>query len=151
LLKDKLTDPTFTWDTKGVADGRYEVKVVASDALANPPADGKTSSRVSDVLEVDNTPPVIGDIKTTVTGQTLRIDLRVTDATSTVAALEYGVDSVDLWQSVLPVDKIFDSPDETVVVSVENLTPGAHQITLRATDAHGNVGYQTVTVTVPGK
>ena len=34
LLKDKLKEATFDWDTRSVADGRYEVKVVASDELA---------------------------------------------------------------------------------------------------------------------
>ena len=51
-----------------MADGRYEVKVVASDAAANPPGQGKTASRVSDPVVVDNTPPVIGDLKATEQG-----------------------------------------------------------------------------------
>ena len=55
LRLDKLSDATFNWDTRTVADGRYEVKVVASDALANPVGDGKIGSRISDVLVVDNT------------------------------------------------------------------------------------------------
>jgi hypothetical protein len=150
LLKDKLTDPTYNWDTKTVADGRYEVKVIASDAAANEVGDGKTASRVSDALVVDNTPPVIGDMKVSIVGRTARIDLRVTDRTSTVASMEYSLDSADVWQTVLPVDKIFDEPEETVDLSVDGLAPGAHQITLRATDAHGNVAYQTVSVTVSG-
>src|SRR5205085_1789254 len=32
LLKDKLTDTHFDWETRSVADGRYEVKIVGSDA-----------------------------------------------------------------------------------------------------------------------
>jgi hypothetical protein len=151
LLKDKLTDPTFAWDTKSVADGRYAVKVSASDAAANPRGDGKVASRVSDVLVIDNTPPVIGDLKTTVQGKSVRIDLRVTDRTSAVASMDYSVDSNDGWQMVLPTDKIFDQPEESVAITVDDLTPGVHQITLRATDAHGNVAYQTVTVTVGDK
>ena len=35
LLKDKLKETTFEWDTRSVADGRYEVRVVASDARGN--------------------------------------------------------------------------------------------------------------------
>src|SRR6185312_11202214 len=50
LLKDKLTDAQFDWDTRTVADGRYQVKVVASDANANPPGQGRTASRVSDTF-----------------------------------------------------------------------------------------------------
>jgi len=149
LMKDKLTDETYSWDTKTVADGRYEVKVVASDGAANPVVDGKTSSRVSDAVVVDNTPPQIGDLKTVMTGRTAKLTLRVTDQTSTVASMEYAVDSGDVWQTVLPDDKIFDQPEESVSISIEGLSPGAHQITLRATDSRGNVAYQTVMVTVP--
>jgi hypothetical protein len=148
LLKDKLTDSSFTWDTRSVADGRYQVKVIASDALANPPGDGKTAGRVSDVLVVDNTPPAIGDIVTTITGHTVSIQLRVTVGVGTVAAMDYSVDSNDTWQTVLPVDGIFDQPEEQVAISVADLSPGEHQISLRATDDHGNMAYQTVTVSV---
>jgi hypothetical protein len=151
MLKDKLADSTYTWDTKTVADGRYQVEVVASDAAANPPGDAKTASRVSDVLVVDNTAPVIGDLTSVVTGKSVKIDLRVTDGVGTIASMDYSVDSGDIWQAVLPVDKIFDEPEERVSLSVDGLAPGEHQITLRATDDHGNVGLQTVTVTIGEK
>ncbi|HUB26379.1 MAG TPA: hypothetical protein VL992_13205 [Tepidisphaeraceae bacterium] len=148
LLKDKLTDVTYNWDTRSVADGRYEVKVVASDALANEVGQGKIGSRISDVLVVVNTAPTIGDLKLTVNGTTASISLRVAAPASTVASMEYSLDSNEDWQTVLPVDYIFDKPDETVNFSVGDLSPGAHQITLRATDARGNIGYQTVTVNI---
>src|SRR5207302_2649819 len=31
LLKDKLSEATYDWDTRSVSDGRYEIKVIASD------------------------------------------------------------------------------------------------------------------------
>jgi hypothetical protein len=148
LLKDKLTDTQFEWDTRTVADGRYEVKVIASDANANPPGMGKTSSRVSDPLIVDNTPPVIGDLKWSDKGSSVQLDFKIVDQTSTVAACDYSVDSNRDWQMTLPVDKMFDSPEETMSFSVPGLKPGQHQITLRATDAKGNQSFQTVFVTV---
>jgi hypothetical protein len=148
LLKDNLTDSTYTWDTHGVADGRYEVKVVASDELANPVGQGKTTSRMSDPLVVDNTPPVIGDLQTSVNGNSAEIKLRATVQNGTIASMEYSVDSNDNWQTVLPVDNIFDRPEESVDLAVSHLTAGVHQITLRATDSSGNVAYQTVNVTV---
>ncbi len=58
LLKDKLKESSYEWDTRTVADGQYQVKVVASDAMSNPPGDAKTASRVSDYFIVDNTPPL---------------------------------------------------------------------------------------------
>ncbi|HTW94930.1 MAG TPA: hypothetical protein VMD30_09070 [Tepidisphaeraceae bacterium] len=148
LLKDNLTDTTYNWDTKTVADGRYEVKVVASDALANPPGEGKIGSRISDPLDVDNSPPVIGDLKTTVNGNRVTISVRVVDETSTVASLEYCVDSSDNWQFVLPDSKIWDWPDQKATMVIALNGPGAHQIALRATDSMGNQSIQNVIVNI---
>ena len=150
LLKDKLNEPQFDWDTRTVADGRYEVKVVASDANANPPGEGKTASRVSDPVLVDNTPPLIGDLKWAQKTDSVQFDFKIVDETSTVAACDYSVDSNRDWQMVLPVDNIFDSPEETVSFAVADLKPGQHQVTLRATDAKGNQAFQTVFVNVKG-
>ncbi len=148
LLKDKLKDATFDWDTRSVADGRYEIKVVASDELANPVGVGKTTSRVSDPLVVDNTPPFIGQLTSTVTGNSVRIKFDALDRVSTLAGFAYSVDSSEDWQTVLPVDKIADGPEESVDFSIANLKAGPHQIAVRATDALGNQAMQTVTVTV---
>jgi hypothetical protein len=150
LLKDKLTDATFDWDTRTVADGRYEVKVVASDANANPAGQGKSASRVSDAVIVDNTPPAIGDLKWTQKGEAAQVDFKIADETSTVAACDFSIDSNRDWQMVLPVDNIFDSPEETVSFTTPGLKPGQHQITLRATDAKGNQAFQTVFVSIKG-
>ena len=147
-LKDHLADPQFEWDTRTVADGRYEVKVTASDANANPAGEGKTASRVTDPILVDNTPPVFGQVRWNQKGTEIALDFTLTDETSTVAACDYSVDSGKDWQMALPVDKIFDSPEETMSFSIGGLKAGQHQITLRSTDAKGNQSFQTVFVTV---
>ncbi|HMB95186.1 MAG TPA: hypothetical protein VKK61_04030 [Tepidisphaeraceae bacterium] len=151
LLKDKLKDPTYDWETRSVGDGRYEIKVEASDAAANPPGQGKTATRVSDPIIVDNTPPIIGDIKAELSGGDATISLNVADRTTTVARLEYSVDSSQDWQSVLPLDNIADSPQEAYKFIVSDLPAGAHQITLRATDAKGNRSFESVNVTAEKK
>jgi hypothetical protein len=148
LLKDRLVENQFEWDTRSVADGRYQIRVVVSDALANPRGMGKTASRVSNPIMVDNTPPVIGDLAWEVQGQNVQIDLKVVDRTSTVASVQYAVNSADHWQAVLPVDTIFDSPEEAVRVVVPRLRPGTHQITVRATDARGNQAFENIIVQV---
>ncbi len=144
LLKDKLKDTSYEWDTRTVADGQYQVKVVASDAMSNPPGEGKTASRVSDYFVVDNTPPAINDLQCKVEGDVVNVSLQAADKTSTVANVEYTVDSGDEWQSVLPVQKIFDSPTEVVKFSLKGLTVGGHQATIRVTDSRGNQALQTV-------
>jgi hypothetical protein len=99
---------------------------------------------------VDNTPPAIGDLKWKQLGAAIQVDLKAADRTSTVAAVEYSVDSNKDWQLVLPVDGIYDSPEETVTFSIANLPPGKHQVTLRATDVKGNEGFESLFVTVAG-
>jgi hypothetical protein len=151
LLKDKIVETTFDWETRNVADGRYELKVVASDAASNEPGQGKTAMRVSDPLLVDNTPPVIGDLKSQPQAGSVQISLRAVDRTSTVASVEYSVDSVKEWQLVLPANGIYDSPDALVSFSIPNLTPGQHQVTLRATDVKGNAAFESLFVTIPAQ
>jgi hypothetical protein len=147
-LQDKLKEPQFQWDTRGVSDGKYYLRVTASDEKANPKGEGKTTSRVSDPVLVDNTPPTIGDLKATAEGKIARVQAGIMDRASTVASVEYALDSRTEWQTVPASDKIFDSPEEAVSFSVEGLTPGAHQIALRATDSQGNQAFETVQVTV---
>lgn len=150
LLKDKVLDPTYEWDTRAVADGRYEIKVVASDANANPVGLGKSASRVSNPVVVDNTPPIIGDIKWQQRGGAVHVDLRTRDRTSTIAAVDFSVDSRTDWQLVLPVNQIYDSPEETVAFEIKSLTPGQHQVTLRSTDSQGNQAFENLVVRVEG-
>ena len=151
LLKDKVIDNNFDWNTRDVADGRYQIKLVASDAAANPLGQGKTATRVSDEILVNNAAPSIGDLKVTpgtANGKgEAKIAARVTDRWGTVAAVAYSVDSANDWQAVLPLDTVADSPEESYDFTVKDLLPGPHQITLRATDSQGNQAYTTVTVT----
>jgi hypothetical protein len=146
LLKDKLRAANYAWDTRAVADGRYEVKISASDAEANSPGDGKSASRVSDPVVVDNTPPVIGNIEWKASGDAIELNFKVVDQTSTVAAAAYNVDSGDHWQAVFPSDSIFDGPAEAVSVHLGGLGAGSHQITIKAVDACGNQTFATVIV-----
>ena len=148
LVKDKLKDASYEWDTRGVADGRYEVKVVASDAAANPVGQGKTAARVSDPVLVDNTPPVIGDVTSTVAGTSATVTLRAADAAGTVAAVDYAVDSAGDWQAATASDTMFDSPAAAATLTAAGLTPGLHTIAVRVTDARGNQAFHNVSVTV---
>ncbi len=124
------------------------MKVVASDALANAPGEGKTTSRISDPFVVDNTPPTIGDVDWKVAGGAATISLRAQDQISTIASVEYALDSNDEWQTVLPVSGIFDSLDEQVKFSVTGLTPGEHQVTIRATNTRGTQALHTIVIKV---
>src|SRR3989454_1354250 len=49
LLKDKLRDNFFTIDGATLADGRYVIKILASDAPDNPPGKALTGERLSEI------------------------------------------------------------------------------------------------------
>ena len=57
-LRSGLSDTIFVWDTTAVADGRYIIRVSATDAASNAADRALVGSRESDVVFVDNTPPV---------------------------------------------------------------------------------------------
>ena len=59
LLKDKVEQKFYTWDTTSMPDGAYYLKVVASDQPSNPTGEALTAERQSDRFIVDNTPPQI--------------------------------------------------------------------------------------------
>lgn len=147
ILHEPTQETGYLWQTKRMADGVYYVKVVASDELSNVPGEQLSSSRVSEPIRVDNTPPVIGDLKWQKHPQSVKVAFRVVDQMSTVKGIAYLVDGAEHWQKVLPVDKIADSPDESVSFVIDHLTPGTHSLTIRAVDSHGNVAYETLVVT----
>jgi hypothetical protein len=148
LIKDKLKEATFEWDTRTVADGRYEIRVAASDERANASSAGKSTSRVSDPIMVDNTPPVIGNLNAAGGAGVVHITADTVERTTTLAAFAYTVDSSDEWQSVQPSDTIADGPEEKLDFTIPGLKAGPHQVTVRATDARGNQAIATIPVTV---
>jgi outer membrane protein assembly factor BamB len=148
-IAEDLTDTTHPWNARGVADGPYEVRVVASDARANPPGEGREVSRVSDAVLIDNTPPAVGDVQTKADGGKMTITFRVVDRSGTVAGVETTLDRIDHWQKQLPDDKMADSPEERYTVPLSGLESGSHTLMIRATDARGNASFETVAVTVP--
>jgi hypothetical protein len=150
-IKEKLPELVYEWETRNVADGSYQIRVVASDESVNATGEGKTVSRVSEVFVVDNTPPQIGDVKSTIEGKSVNLELRVVDQSTTVAGVEYCLDSSADWQTVLPLDKIPDSPDEAYRFTIPDVSGGSHQVAIRATDARGNQAYQNISVKVDSK
>ncbi len=60
LLKDKISEKAYSFDSSLLPDGSYALKVVASDAPVHTDAEALTGERVSEVFVVDTTPPVPG-------------------------------------------------------------------------------------------
>jgi hypothetical protein len=144
LAKD-LTEATYEWDAKQVSDGRYDIRVEASDLAANAPGEGKVSSRIADPHIVDNTPPSIGDIEIKKEAGKATVNFRAVDKLGIIASMEFSIDGLENWQKILPSSILSDSPDESYSIALD-LAQTARVVSLRAKDDSGNVAYQTVIV-----
>jgi sugar lactone lactonase YvrE len=146
LLKDKVRENFFTIDGATLADGRYIFKIVASDAPDNPQGQALTGERISEPVDIDNTPPNIHAIgQPQLNGNRARISFDVEDVGGIIKHADVSVDGGQ-WRAVFPDDGIADSPRERYTIEVSLDGAGEHAISLRAFDASGNVGSARVTV-----
>lgn len=148
LAKD-VAEPFHIWDTRTVPDGRYEVRVVASDSKANPPGTELSTARIADQMLVDNTPPdvVINSVDPK-GARAVRVAVSCHDALSRLAEASYNLDSDEKWIPLAADDNLFDAPDESVTFTVDDLEPGEHRIALRVADERGNMRYVSRLITV---
>ena len=143
-LRKGLTDPVLAWDTTTVPNGRYIVRITASDAPSNPESLALSVDKESVSFEVDNTPPSV--TVSVVTASASRIRAVVRDDSSIVRRAEYSVDG-GRWREVHPVDGINDALEEVYEIPISELPPpGPHVVVVRATDLLGNVATGRVQV-----
>jgi hypothetical protein len=134
---DVLTKPELDWDTAALPEGKYRVRVEATDEMANPPSDVTRHALESAPVLVDNTPPVFKSLG--VLGRRLRAE--VVDGLGPIARVEVAIDGRPEWRPLAPVDGIFDTADETIDADITALVPpgaGPHVVAVRAFDAAGN-------------
>ena len=146
LLKDKLRDNFYTIDGATLADGRYIIKVIATDAPDNPPGQKLMGERVSEPVDIDNTPPVVKAMgQPQITRDAVRLVFAVDDATGKIRKADVSLDGA-AWSPVFPDDGIADSGHEVYTVEFSALGPGEHSISLRTFDSSGNIGTLSITV-----
>ena len=141
LLKDELKQTSYALDTTLMSDGRYVIKVSATDKLSNPPNFAKSTEKISDPFDIDNSQPTVTEITATANeDQTYQITCTAADPFSYIQKAVYKIDSDEHWQVIFPDDGIFDSKRETLLLHTNSLPAGEHTITIRVTDAAGNTG-----------
>jgi len=137
LLKDKLRDNFYTIDGATLADGRYVIKIVASDAPDNPAGDALSGERVSEPVDIDNTPPVVRAAAAQ-SGTSGVTNFDADDATGKIRRADFSIDGGP-WIPVFPEDGIADSSHERYAVPLPAVQ-GDHTVSLRVFDGSGNVG-----------
>ena len=139
----------FEWDSRTVEDGRYEVRVVASDEQSNSEQTKLTASRISDPVVVDNTAPVIADYKKTISKEKIvTLKLKVKDEFSALGNVSYTVDSNDEFKTAQPVDLVYDTTQEDVTIVLKDLDAGEHVIAVKLSDDIGNTAYKTFEISI---
>jgi len=146
-LKLKLADEIVVWDTSSVPNGRYVIRVVASDAPSNSPQTALTGAMESTAFDIDNTPPVITVTNVNRQANRLAITFEVRDDNSAVQKAEYSLDG-DRWQTIYPKDGIADSRLEQFELVLDGDT-GSHGVIIRASDALNNVASARGDVVTP--
>jgi hypothetical protein len=149
LLKDKVAEPYYSWDTSTMPDGAYYLKIVASDAPSNPASDALTAEGESDRIVVGNTPPRVDDLRAQANGGGATLTFGATSTSGAIARASYSVDSAD-WQTVFPVGELSDAPKENYRWDITSLSPGEHTVSVRVTDRFGNETAAKTTFTVTG-
>lgn len=152
LLKDKLDQKYYSFDTATLPDGAYYLKIVASDSPSNPPAAALTAERESEHFEVDNTPPVVEDLRvgppSGKAGAGHPVSFTARDAGSAIDHAQYSLDGAD-WVLVSPTNSISDAPVEHYDFGISAAAPGEHTLAVRVFDSFENVGSAKVTFTAP--
>jgi len=133
---DPLGKAEYDWNTDSVADGRYQLRVWASDEKVTPADRALDHQFDSPPFLVDNTRPEVLDLAF----QGDKLTGRAHDATSVIAAIEYAIDGTE-WRPASPDDKLLDERDESFTVRLpKTLAPGPHIVNVRAWDQSDNVG-----------
>ncbi|MEP7051612.1 MAG: hypothetical protein ABJB12_14720 [Pseudomonadota bacterium] len=133
--QEKLTKENYTWETSDLPEGRYHLRLIATDELSNPPDRVTRDQMESPVVLVDNTPPVVEGLK--VNGK--RVQGVAIDGVGPIARIEFSLAGSDEWTPFYPTDGIFDEQREEFDADLSKLAPALPAlVSLRVYDKANN-------------
>lgn len=136
-----LTKSDWDWNTEHLPEGRYRVRVTASDELSNPPDRVKRHQMLSEVVLVDNTAPRLSGLR--VQGQ--RLVGKAQDGVGPLQRFELKGAGQQVWIPFEPEDGIFDQATEAFSLDLGPLRyPAGTLVTVRVYDMAGNAAVEHV-------
>jgi sugar lactone lactonase YvrE len=147
LLRKDLDEKFLTLESDTLPDGKYQVRVVASDAPSNPKSSTLVGDLTSTVFNVDNTPPQIQVSSQVVQERSAVLKFKASDNVSALRKAEVSIDGKE-WETVFSIDGIVDSKIEEFEIKTEPLASGEHTVALRVYDSNGNVAIGKAVVQV---
>jgi hypothetical protein len=147
-LADDLDQSVFSFSSRGYTDGYYQVRVIASDKLDNPPGQARTGEHISSPFLINNTAPVVSLETQVGDASTYTLTFHARDAASVLDSAQYTVDGQPA-KPALPDGGMFDKPEHDFHVVLDHLKSGAHSVVFQVTDDAGNSGTATANFDIP--
>jgi sugar lactone lactonase YvrE len=144
LLADKIHEHYYSWDSTAFPDGKYLVRITATDAPSNPPGEALAASEQSEPFLIDNTPPEITGLAGTTAGSKLEVRFHAKDGVSSLAKAEYSINGSD-WTVVEPTTRLTDSMEHDYRVQVDRGV-GEATVAVRVTDENDNQSVAKIVV-----
>jgi len=144
MLKEKIPEKYISWDSTAYPDGEYRLRISASDAPSNPPAETLISRTESDPFIIDNTPPKITGLTASRSGGKLEVRWHAADALNNISKAEYSLDGGE-WTVAAPVTRLSDAPELDYALSLD-AGPGEHTIAVRLQDDYENLSAEKTVV-----
>jgi hypothetical protein len=122
------------------------LRVSATDAPSNPPAEALRHALVGPAFIIDNTPPRILDLATSVQGARIEVKWRAVDALTVLGQAEYSVNGGE-WMVVAPASRLTDSAEHDYRLLLDR-PAGAGELTIavRVSDGFENQAVEKVVV-----
>ena len=135
-LRDNIRERYYSWDSTSFADGKYYLRITASDSPSNPPDQTLSSAREGDRFLIDNTPPDITGLTGTRNGSKFNVRFHAKDTWNVLDKAEYSVNGGD-WRVVEPTTRLTDSEEHDYRFQTDS-TSGEFTVAVRVTDAYAN-------------
>lgn len=147
LVEEDTDKTSLIWDTASMPEGLTQLRIVASDALDNPPSEALEDELVSAPFAIDNSPPVVA-VETRREGRRIAVQVTASDRVTAVCGARYTVDYADEGQRLAAADGLFDGRTEAATFFLDDLPPGEHVLSVQVWDTLDNVGVARVIVAV---
>jgi hypothetical protein len=143
-LKDKIREHYYSWDSTAFPDGKYFVRITATDAPSNPPDQALTTIAESEPFVIDNTAPEITDLSGAKSGSKVTARFHAKDALSTIGKAEYSINGGD-WIVVEPTTRLTDSMEQDYRLEAD-CGHGENTIAVRVSDESDNQSVAKIVV-----
>ena len=138
LVKDDVKENRIAFETVPWADGRYLLRVTASDKQDNYPGEGLPAVAEGEPFVIDNTPPEVIGLAARIEGGKLVVRFSASDAMSALQSAEMSVNGGE-WTAVKPTTRMTDSLRHDYAAETARPDAAETTVAVRVYDERDNV------------